>query len=625
MTHNYVLAVCLAFAAVFCCRADNAPARYSATDRHKCLIEKKQYDVEITQPYTRKITVTNSLLITGREGTRYATVGIGYQKGDKVQIHYAHIEDMQGNVIRKLKNSEVEETQDISSAIMYSDHFIKHFKLLHNSYPYRIVYSYSVTQKGYLGLLNYQEGTALCVGDAVVSLTVPAGAGGIDMRYENVAAPEVAESDGTTKYTWRYSYDPLPPEYWPHEASLGIPKMTVNSDNFEYGVKGSLATWESYGNWLYALNEGLDELPGYEKAVIDNMLDGVDDDLEKMKILYYYLQDNHRYINVSMDIGGHKSHPASYVCANRYGDCKALTTHMKAMLKYIGIESHYAFVWLGEDYPEMDEDFPDANSFNHVINVVPYKGDTIFLECTSKINPFGYVHSDVQGRKALLGDGAGSRLMDIPAYGPEDVKCLYNYNINIDAKGTAAIHIENKLHGGEYEMFNEIASSLDKTSAEKYIRDRIYSGTYELLDYGIAKPDRGTAEVTFSADLNADGASRLYGKTAVITNFPIYFPTFEHPSERRTDLEILTTMNDEYLSTYDMPFVEFTNLPEPVKIVSEYGTYTAEYSYSEGKLSIRKTLLLHAGTHTLAEYSAFYDFISRIRKTETQKLTLNIL
>ncbi len=634
MKHRNFRTVCLPFlalSAILLCRAGHASAQNNGSDRHKCVIENWQYDVELTQYSGRKTTTTSTRLITGREGDIYTQIWIHYQKGDKVTIHYARIEDMNGNVIRKLKNSDINETQAVSSGSMYMDHFVKYFQLLHNRHPYRLVYSYSVTDRNYIDLLNIAHRADLPLNDATVTLTIPDYADGVHMRYENVPDPDTSKvlitaADYATKYTWKYSYDPYKPEIMPYEGSLGIPKITVVPDKFEYGgVKGSMATWESYGNWYYALNEGLDELPESEKFAIATMLVGVEDDLEKMKILYRYMQDRNRYVNVSTDIGGQKSYPASYVCANRYGDCKALTTYMKAMLKFIGIESHTAAIWLGHRHPEIYDDFPNDAVFNHVINVVPYKGDTIYLECTSKNDPFGYVHSQIQGRKAILTKKSGSHLISIPASKPEEVKCVYNYDIKVDGEGNAAVHFDRLLRGADYEWINGRANGMDKASFDKYIRDIIYSGNYDLLDYSVVKKEMELPEISLTADITAGGFLRTYGKNAVISNFPIYLPPFEHPDKRQSGVEISTPSYNEYILTYDIPSIKPGSLPEPVSIESKYGAYRISYSLDGDKLVVKKSILLNAGIYTLEEYPDFYKFISQVRKEEKSKLNINIL
>jgi hypothetical protein len=104
-----------------------------------------------------------------------------------------------------------------------------------------------------------------------------------------------------------------------------MPLVLIAPTNFHYGVDGCTKDWVSFGNWQYQLNEGLDVLPQNEKNTISTLIKGITNKKEIVKVLYHYLQDNTRYINVLLGVGGYKPHPATYVSENKYGDCKALT------------------------------------------------------------------------------------------------------------------------------------------------------------------------------------------------------------------------------------------------------------------------------------------------------------
>ncbi|NJK82774.1 MAG: transglutaminase domain-containing protein [Saprospiraceae bacterium] len=95
---------------------------------------------------------------------------------------------------------------------------------------------------------------------------------------------------------------------------------------------------------------------------------------EKIAILYRFLQDNMRYVSVQLGIGGWQTYDAQYVEQNKYGDCKALSNFMKAMLKTLDIPAYTAAVY-GDSRGvplEAEEDF-SFPLFNHVIYIFPMK------------------------------------------------------------------------------------------------------------------------------------------------------------------------------------------------------------------------------------------------------------
>ena len=63
--------------------------------------------------------------------------------------------DINDNVIRKLKSSEIQDRSYISNYSLYEDDFIKEFTLKHNRYPYKITYTYKQVFKDYVNIAKW--------------------------------------------------------------------------------------------------------------------------------------------------------------------------------------------------------------------------------------------------------------------------------------------------------------------------------------------------------------------------------------------------------------------------------------------------------------------------------------
>jgi len=153
-------------------------------------------------------------------------------------------------------------------------------------------------------------------------------------------------------------------------------------------LPGQLTSWQSYGKWQHDLNADVCTLSADRAAEIKKLTANLPGDKEKVKYLYEYLQHNVRYVNIKLGIGGLKPLSATFVDQKKYGDCKALSNYMVALLKSVNIPAYYAIVKAGDNEEPADPAFP-ADPFNHIIVCVPLKGDTTWLECTNNTQPFG--------------------------------------------------------------------------------------------------------------------------------------------------------------------------------------------------------------------------------------------
>lgn len=562
------------------------------------------------------------LQINDRAGDNDARISIDYTKGDKLSIGSAWIEDLEGNIIRKLNKKDIEDRNSISDISLYEDDFVKTFELKHNVYPYRIAYSYKKTFSKFFSVfsINYAE-SLTPVREAIITVDVDSKKE-IKYRQRNVDDPEIIDSSGRNKYIWRYTYNP--PDKIERNISINrqdAPFIQVLPVNFKYGVEGSYENWKTFGDWIFDLNKGRDELTDSEKQKINSLLAGVDKDIEKAKILYKYLQDYTRYVNVNIDIGGMQTYPASYVCTNKYGDCKALSNYMQAMLKYAGIKSYYTLIRAGRRILEIDPDFPEQK-FNHAILTLPIDKDTIFLECTSKNTPFGYISSSIQGRKALLIDEGNSRFVDIPTKQLNEVKCTRHIEVDIDNQNVDLL-IENR--GSEYEYLIYLLKGTNKNVLEKYIRENILHGSYELLDYSIEKDESKVPNIELKASCKVNDLYKKYGNNLVLKIFPINTPKYELPENRMQDVKI--ELPEYYSDTivYDIANFDIAKVPNDINIESKYGRYEMTIKSDENKVIVSKSVIIYQGEYSISEYQDFFNFILSVWNNERTNLYIEIL
>jgi len=565
------------------------------------------------------------LQINERVGDEDTNIGLYYKKGDKVNIGAVWIEDMSGNIIRKLDKKEIKDRNLLSNSSFYSDELIKSFEIKHTTYPYRVVYSYERTLSRFLGIdLSFHNKSRQPVRHGKLIVKTPREEP-IKYSYKNTDSFNTDTIPDAIKYMWEYSYTPtLFTEVNASVNTTKAPRIDIVPLLFKYGVEGSYENWATFGNYIYRLNKGRDVLTNAEKEKIDNLLAGIDDDREKAKALYYYLQDNTRYINVNIKVGGLQTYPAEYVCINKYGDCKALSNYMMALLKHAGISSHYTLVRSDQRIYDVDDDFP-SQEFNHVIVTLPIKGDTIYLECTSKNTPFGYVHTSIQGRKALMVNENNSHLITLPSMYPDDVINSRNFYLELNTMSSANVKMIANEKGRNYEFSNFLNTDINKNEVDRYIRNSIFEGSYDVLDYKLSDHHRDEAVISTEVSCKMHNIIKKYGNNIVLSPFPIHLPAYESPEKRTQDIQIDYPQFNTDTIIYEIQDMNITKIPEDIFIDTTYGYYKLSFKIEENQLVINKSMLLRAGRYSLEEYKDFYTFIMKIKNIENTNQYIEVL
>lgn len=574
---------------------------------------------------TLKTSKYMTIQINNRNGEEYGFFNIPYSKSEPITNLNASVLTTDSQEIKKLKKSDIVD-RNAYTEYLYTDDLVKSFQLKHSSYPYIVKCSFTTIEKSFIMISYWSPILFEDIPTRSASLDISLPVGYKFNEYSKDVADKTTETiDGTMTCTWKASYPkPLRDEIFSNTRNF-YPRVIIVPEDFKYGIEGSNSNWESFGTWVYNLSSGLDEIPEDERPVIDRLLSGITDQREKVKVLYHYLQDHTRYINVSIGIGGLKPFPASYVSVNKYGDCKALTNYMKALLKYAGIDSYYTLVKSGDQPQNFLKDIT-CNQFDHVILAVPLDHDTIWLENTSNINPFGYLGTFTQNRDVLLTCATGSRLMHTPALCENDVTDYkyITYDLNLD--GTAKVALKNTYQGDNFETLNQLSNNFNDEFKDKIIRDAMMFDNYEVLNWDLQKKHRDTAKLVLNATLQLNKFVNPLGSDYFFSLNPVGIPSFTNPANRTLPVELPYPIVVKDTVRYNLPAgYGLKNEYIPVRISTKYGTFDLDIKSVENSVIAIKTFKINPGYYSKEEYPDFYAFIESVRKTEKSKIVIKQL
>jgi hypothetical protein len=193
-------------------------------------------------------------------------------------------------------------------------------------------------------------------------------------------------------------YQPGPTYVLPHILILS--KSYADKQNVEHKLFNSTA--DLY-EWYSSLVKTTGNDGNVLKPLVEKLLVGRDSDKEKIENLFYWVQDNIRYIAFEDGIAGFRPASCQKVYNNKYGDCKGMANLLKEMLLLAGYDAR--LTWLGTKHIAYNYAIPTIAVDNHMICTVFLDGKKYFLDPTETYISFGDLAHRIQGREVIIEDG----------------------------------------------------------------------------------------------------------------------------------------------------------------------------------------------------------------------------
>ncbi len=569
------------------------------------------FDGEKFSKKTHLIIQVNSL-----SDDKHCKFSIPYSKNFRLKLLSAMIKGLDGTLIRNLSKKEIITSSDFTSEAFYSDHKIKQFSLIHRQYPYFIDLTYEYEYSNYLGIIEWNPvwESELSTQQASLSFTYPKGYRfrHKDLRVEKPICIQDDNNNETLVWIADYkvpkAFNRFMPPYDELSASVSIVPI-----QFTYDLPGSFESWKHFGNWQVEIGRELDDLPDFEKSKIDQLTKGITDNLEIIRILYHYLQDNCRYLQVDIKFGGMVPYPASYVAARRYGDCKALSNYMKAMLAYKGVGSFLVDVNSGENASAVYPDFPEQ-AFNHVMLAVPVERDTMWLECTSNTSPLGALSESTHNRYGLLVAPNASRLVKIPALTSEQVESFLYYQFDLSDQHKQILNTSFRFKGKWANYLKQLNTEASVKEREDGVEGFFPFKQKTLNKWEINFPHRDSTSVVLHASLEVESPIQSIAHYFKVHHPPMYLPQFEKPAERVYSLHLPYPISISDTLVYHFNAFSYA-LNDSIQIEksSPFGQYSIHRKkIDDSTLLVTRTIKIPIQSVSVDLYSGFYGFYQEL-------------
>lgn len=530
----------------------------------------------------------HTILVHDRRGLEHAAYSFLANGRCQPTSFEATVTDrISGKVIRKVKLKDLAERSDINDISLYEDDRIKYFETENIPVPFKLelIAEYKCADNFSIRSWFPQAQSHQSVTEAELNVIFSQNTG-LRYRTKNFEqAPQSTVTNGITQLQWKLdsitqretiSVDSIP---WVQLAPM---KFALN------GIVSDMSTWEGFGRFYSKLISGKDELPESFKPEVHRMVEGASDDFEKISRLYTYLQKNYRYLIIFLGIDGWEPRKAEEVLATKYGECKGLSTLMKAMLKEVGIEAQYSLVNAGSwENRDLEEDFP-VNSFNHAFLRIPLQDEVIWLECTNEFLPAGFSGDFTADRDVFVITGDGGFLDRTPKYAEAKFhQVKNNYSLELQANGDAKFSGSNTYGGFPAIPFWALERYADENAKRSYLNSQAAGNGAIVANFSMQNiPNREVPRTTIDY-------SGIVQRFAQQTAKRVILPTHW----KKMDADFLGEGNlnwEESLEITLLPNLSIESGIGDFKHQDNLFEYTISSQLVENKLIVKSSLSVHS-------------------------------
>ncbi len=561
----------------------------------------------------------------------FGTLKIYYDKFSTIKNIEGKIYDAAGKELKSLKNSEVKDYATGSFGDDITDNHIKlaEFNKKYYPYPFTIEFEYEEKSKNMLFLPSWTpiEEDNIATIESTFKVISPT-----NFEYQKKElylpkSPIFVKNDLLKTEFWSIENFKAPSSE-PYTKVSNYPRIILAPLNFIIDdFEGSGKSWHDLALFYNRLNSGRDKLPQDLVKEIQLLVANENTAELKVKKVYEYLQAHSRYQNISLGIGGWQTRLASEVAQKGYGDCKALTNFTIALLGAINIKAYPALIKAGDDAVFENQEVPRM-AFNHVIACVPMAKDTIWLECTSQDNPFGYQGDFTGNRKALLIKPEKGELVNTIHYTPENNYLKRKAEILISETGDANIKFNAEYSGIQQEFRAELYKTKSPKEQKEWLIERYKLPNLEVVTNSFTQKKNKIPQLLENIELNSKKFGTITGKR-IFLKLNLFSVNISPPAADSTREHSLF-LNPNSMSFVDIDSLTFElpknysleSIPKDTKMSYKFGDFSSNYKVSENKITYYRKWKVIGGSYPKESYAEWVEFLKKIVSIDKQKVVL---
>lgn len=539
------------------------------------------------------------------------------------------------NKYREIKVKDFNHKEKLSRSVFFDGSKTVSFLLpkLEQGHKSYVKYRKQITEPRFLPSFYFQRGIPVLKAEFSITVCpdVEIGWKLINVDETKLSFTRQKDKHNNTIYTWSMNdieklvKEPDAPDaryYTPHILTW------IKSYKLQGKTETVLGETKDLYAWYYSLvkdanKEDSDEL----KKITDSLKASSSSELETVRKVFYWVQDNIKYIAIEDGMGGFVPRSAKSVCEKRYGDCKDMSSIIQKMLEYAGIPSY--LTWIGSrDIPYSYSEVATPSVDNHMICTYIHGNEYYFLDATGQYTPFGIPTAFIQGKEALIGiDSSTFIVYKVPVMPAEESRITDYADIRI---------AQNKVLGKGKSIltgYSKINSTytLSTRSGEwnKVLRDFYNKGNNKFLIDSLAIKDLYNRDqpLTIEYTFNIDDYIKYAGNELYVNmHLSKMWHTASVKKDRKYPMDLESSQQDISIVTLTIPDgYTLRYIPNNVSFADKY--FGFDVSYRKVKDGIEMTRTIYTNTLLLQtdSFESWNNMIKELNKAYSEVVVLNKL
>jgi transglutaminase-like putative cysteine protease len=419
----------------------------------------------------------------------------------------------------------------------------------------------------------------------------------------------------------------VPSEKFTPNLNFCFPHVVFNPKSFTTKEDKKITLFEKVDNlyaWYHSLTKQVKNQPDQLQEQVNKLTAGKTTEEEKIKAIYYWVQDNIKYIAFERGIAGFKPEPACNVFKNKFGDCKGMANLITEMLKLAGFDARLA--WIGTNDIPYDYSLPSMIVDNHMICALNWKGKFHYLDGTEKYIALDDYAQRIQDREVLVEDGDNFVVNKIPNLSADrnmffEKKQLSLIGDILNAK------IERKYQGEmQVGIMNYVNDNLAKKNRNEVIQYVLSDGDKNIQVATIPETDFSNREKPIAFIYEATIANKvtpLDAEVYVSIDFSNDLENFLPDDKRKNPIRIEDKIHNEYSTTFQIPNgFSVKTLPKALSIKKDNYQINVTYTQIGTAIQLDKKIIVNNCIIPIAKMAEFKADIKQLKDMNSEQILL---